>query len=212
MAASPVGLVAGVLACMGFNYSLNFPPVTIPGFAGGSPTIIPGFKYNFEWPSLNAPGGFPSMAGGFCGSMLGGVGYVLKFLPPKPDKLPSLPTIGLFVDGFMGSVSLPALPATNIIIPGLPSIPFPGSGGTPIPGFNASGMLGMIGMFIGAPFLIITSIVESVRKLQVKVPTFSDIVAILTGIGIALHFPAIALAAFMNCLVTAAVQILSVIG
>lgn len=214
---SPTDLVTPVLSCLGVNASLNLPSASIsgpsiPGLPAIPPIIIPSLSYAFAWSPPSLPG-LPTLLAGFFGSMLAGINYTLGFIPPNPHNLPSLPTIDMFIGGFTGAaIGLPQIPACTIQIPGAPSIPFPGTPGVVVPGFNASAMINLIGMFIAAPFLIFKGIITSILSLSLKIPGFDEIMQIMVGIGLAVGFPAVTLAFILPCVVKTAVNALSVLG
>lgn len=219
---SPTDLVKPVLGCLGVDFSLSLPSVSItgptlpaiPGFT--PPTIpplnVPGLDFAFAWSPPSLPG-LPATLSGFFGAMLAGINYTLSFLPPDPHHLPSLPTIDLFISGFTAAApGLPRIPACNLQIPGCPAIPFPGTPGVVVPGWNPSGLLNLIGMFIAAPFLIFKGIITALLNLQIKIPNFDTIMQIMLGIGLALGFPALTLATILPCIVKTAVTALGVLG
>ena len=217
--ADPAALTGSALNCLGVHINVNIPPVTLPKIPSlpGIPTlpsiVVPGLAYSFQWPPISMPG-FPTIIMGFLGSMLAGVNYTLGFLPPDIHNLPTLPTLDLFIKGFTGAaIGLPSLPAMNLAIPGMPSIPFPGMPGIPMPpGFDPSAMLNMIGMFIVAPFILFKKIITSILSLSLVLPTLPDIIALLSGICLSVGFPAATTSFIIPCVAKAGFAALSVLG
>ena len=213
--------------CCGCSRNANLEGIGapgLPGLPGG-----PGGSVDFEWPGLDEPG-FPTLISGCLGASLAGLGILLDFIPIKLDdnglpKIPEIPGIDLFVKGFTGSApGLPSLKAAGISVPGIGSIPLPDIPGADIPdinakkldgtslslpGFDPSNLLKMIGLFIGAPFLIIKGIIESIPSLQIKIPGIDDIVGIFLNAGASMGLN---LDSFGPCIPCIAEAIFNLIG
>ena len=187
-----------------------------PGGFGG-----PGFK----WPGINEPG-FATLIAGCLGASFAGIGILTDFIPIKLDnnglpKLPDLPGIDIFVKGFTGSaVGLPSLKAASIPVPGIGSIPLPDIKGFDIPdisakrldgstlslpGFDPSMILKMIGLFIGAPFLIIKGIIETIPSLSIGIP---DIPSIFFSAGASMGIPSESLNICIPCLAKSILELI----
>jgi len=175
----------------------NAPDVNIagPGLTGLNAPNLPGSLQGFSWPGIDEPG-FPTLIAGCLGASLAGLNVILDFVPIKLDdngapKIPDLPGIDIFIKGFTGSaIGLPKLSAASIPVPGVGNIPLPDIPGKEIPdinlkrldgtsfsalGFDPSAILKVIGLLIGAPFLIIKEIIESIPSLNIKLPTIDGI-------------------------------------
>ena len=174
------------------GFSIDFPDIELPDLD------LPGFA----WPSINEPG-LPTIIAGCIGANLAGINYVLGFLPPTPDNLPSPPSIGIFVEGFFASApGMPSFEAASISVPGIGSIPIPSfSGKTPSnPGFDPSPILSLIALFIGVPFLIIKGIVTDLATLQIKIPDIEGIMGYFYSAGAGLGIPKASLEICVPCI------------
>jgi hypothetical protein len=149
----------------------------------------------FEWPGIDKPG-FPTLAAGCLGASFAGIGVIKDFIPIKFDdnqmpKIPEIPSIDIFVKGFTGSaVGLPSLKAASIPFPGIGSIPLPDIKGSnvpdvvsyrldgsriTVPGLDPTVLLKIVGLMIGAPFLIIKGIIETIPSLSPGIPDIPNI-------------------------------------
>jgi len=194
------------------------------GIDGPGGTDAPDFK----WPGINDPG-FPTLVAGCLGASLAGLGVLKDFIPIKfndngTPKIPDLPGIDIFVKGFTGAASgLPSIKGTSIPVPGVGSIPLPDIQGFDIPdgsskrlngtsisfpGFDPSSMLKMIGLFIGAPFLIIKGIIESIPSLNIGIP---DIPGIFFKAGDDMGIPKESLNLCIPCLAKSILEIIKIV-
>lgn len=156
---------------------------------------------NMSWPSIAGPGGLPNFMLGMFSCQMAGINYVLDFLPPSPDNLPSIPSIQIFADGFMGSINFPCdLP--EIDLGGGVSIPA-GSGGDSC-GFDTSGAVKLIIMLIKLPFQIISAIIEEIiNSLSVVIPSVALITDIFSQLAIDLGLSGQAISNLGGCVAIA---------
>ena len=203
----------------------GFDGINLPGGPGGfGGPGLPGGP-EFKWPGINEPG-FATLIAGCLGASFAGVGILTDFIPIKLDdngmpKLPDLPGIDIFVKGFTGSaIGLPSLKAASIPVPGIGSIPLPDIKGFDIPdisakkldgstlsfpGFDPGMMLKMIGLFIGAPFLIIKGIIETIPSLSIGIP---DIPSIFFSAGASMNIPSESLNLCIPCLAKSILELI----
>jgi len=194
----------------------------VDGF--GAPDVDVG---NFKWPGINEPG-FPTLIAGCLGASIAGLGLLKDFIPIKLNdngtpKIPDLPGIDIFVKGFTGAASgLPSIRGTSIPVPGVGSIPLPDISGIDIPSvpsqslngeinfssFDPTILLKIIGLFIGAPFLIIKGIIESIPTLNIGIP---DIPGIFLKAGAAMGINLDGLGICVGCISEAILNLIKVI-
>jgi len=154
------------------------------------------------WPSINARGGLPALLLGAMTSMFVGIDLVLKWLPipdpTDPDFPPSLPTIDLFIDGFLGGVpNLPPLPDIEVLgitIPGTAELdPITNTIELDFDGqlikVNPLGFIAILKMFIMAPFQIFFGIIDSIINLSPEIPGLSLIINILLDVAASVGIP-----------------------
>ena len=158
---------------------------------------------NFCFPPITSPG-LPNFTLGMFASAMGGINYVLQYVPPSPQNLPSLPSIDLFLQPFMASVSLPAAyPAFS-----LGPISIPEKPGTP--GWDVSGEFKLIYCAVMLPFQVITGIIEGIiSNLSVSIPGIPVIKAIFEGLAAAAGLSGPAIAQFAVCIATALFNLLT---
>ncbi len=150
------------------------------------------------WPTITEPG-LPNFVMGCFAANMAGITYILDFIPPTPTKLPSLPSINLFLDPFMGAIKMPSsYPSLNLSLGGI-SIPIPGVGGGE-PEFDVSGMLKMIAVCAALPFLLIKNMIEKLLNLQIVLPTLGGTTALLGGLFAEANLTTPAITTFTGCL------------
>jgi hypothetical protein len=135
----------------------------------------------YEFPGITEPG-LPNLVLGSLLATLGGISFVLDFLPPDPLNLPSIPTIDLFFKPLTGAMAIDfPLPPT-----GDPSkIELTPPEG---PGFPAVGLINIALTVVFTVFGLFIGIIESILKLSPKLPTpqlFIDLFTV-TGEGFGL--------------------------
>ncbi len=116
------------------------------------------FNPDMAFPGPGVPG-LSNFAVGVVASTLAGVGFVLKYLPPSPTNLPSLPSLSLFLDPFMGAIKVPGL--TIPAPPGVPSATIAAS---------AAAVLKFVMATVTMIFGLFTGIVTSIINLSPKLP------------------------------------------
>lgn len=123
------------------------------------------FSPTMTFPGLTEPG-LPNFLMGTMLSTMGGIGFVLNYIPPNPTNIPSPPGIDLFLQPFLGAVKLPSSHAGFSMGP--ISIPAAGSGK---PAFDPSGLFKMAFCCVMLPFNLITALVTSIISLSPSLPT-----------------------------------------
>lgn len=215
---SPDTLIKPLVACI----QGKVPPLPAQIPPSTWPEGIPGLPFVF--PEITLPG-LPGCLLGALESLFAGINYVLEFLPPDPLELPEIPDISLFIDAFMKSMEgkLPPLPAYSINlegvdiaipaiegvkVPGFPDVPTPG-----IPGFDPSGILKLIALFIGLPFLIIKGIIDLlVKNLKIELPTLESLEILIGKLGVTLGIPLESMAMISACTASIFMSALSLLG
>lgn len=135
---------------------------------------------DLEFPGISEPG-LPNLVLGSLLATLGGISFVLDFLPPDPLNLPGLPTIDLFFKPMTGAMAIqfplpPTLDPTKIELQ------------APAGLFPAVGLINIALTVVFTVFGLFIGIVESILNLSPKLPTpqlFIDLF-ISTGIGFGL--------------------------
>lgn len=165
---------------------------------------------SFTFPAINLPG-LPSYALAGFTSVFAGVDFLLDFLPPDAENLPSLPSINLFTDPIVNGLVFPGDLGEldfSLVIPGGPTIP---ATGLDIQ-FNQFGLINMALTMAGAAFGIITDIVQGViDNLTVTLPTLQVIIDTLTGFAVSLGLPALTVQAFIGCFANGFLDILGLL-
>jgi len=164
-----------------------------------------------DFPSIDMPG-FPNILVALSGSLLAGVSYVLDFLPPDIDNLPSLPSIDIFVTPLTASlaIDIPGGTINGVVLPSvdvpefdIPDISVPELG-IIIPGFDPTAFMKLLASFALIPFEIFVQIVNSIISLSLEIPSISSIGDIILdafdSVNLSLELPDIG--AFINCLAT----------
>lgn len=156
---------------------------------------------NFAFPGITEPG-LPNLVLGSLLATLGGISFVLDFLPPDPLNLPSIPTIDLFFKPMTGAMALEF---------DLPPIGDP----LKIELESPSGKLPAIGMVNIALTVVFTvfglfiGIIESILNLSPKLPNIELFIEIFVGIGAAFGLPALALIKLAGCLAEAVIGLIT---
>jgi hypothetical protein len=145
----------------------------------------------FTFPSISEPG-LPSLCAGLFMSISAGASYVLSFLPPNPENLPSLPSFDLFLKPFLSTLAIPAI-IPNLAV-GPVSLGKIGPLNTPnILNFNPVAIPKMLELFAMIPFKIFTEIINSIIGLSPKLPSLGSIKGIIISAGASLGLPAAAM-------------------
>jgi hypothetical protein len=228
-APSPATLITPLAACIRGNVS---PGVETPQWAKDLQKKFPEYKpwpegipgIPFEFPDITLPG-FPAMLLGALESLFAGITFVLDYIPPDPEDLPSIPDVSIFIEAFMASMKdkIPPMPAYSLNLegitisipeirgpqpPGFPPIPTPD-----LPGFDPSGIVKLSVLFIALPFLIIKGIIDYIlEKLSVKIPTLEDLKALIGKIGLPLGIAKATMDMFSACLASIFLSALSLLG
>jgi len=184
-------------------------------------TVLICMNPTFVWPTL-AESGFPTIVVGGMASMLAGLGLVLPFIALDPEDLPdfTVPDIDVFITAMMGAAGgLPSFPETTLSISGLsvplpaysgiPSPTIPPLNGSPLPQFDPTTVVEMVGMFIAVPFLIIQEILDKILQLELFIPDAAFVIAIIAAAGADLGFTVPAIELFSACFATSLVTMIT---
>ncbi len=160
---------------------------------------------NFSFPDITKPG-MPNFVLGTFLASFAGINYVLQFIPPTPTVLPNIkpPTIDLFLQAFLGGISLPSsYPSISVgplTIPGVGSPPYQ---------YDLSGELKLMAVCILLPFQLITKMITDLLNLTVSIPTVSSISALFTEIAVSVGISGDIIAKFGTCLASALANLFS---
>lgn len=138
-------------------------------------SILQSHSPEMQWPSLELPG-FPSFLAATFSSWMAGINYVLQYVPPTPNHLPSLPSIDIFVQPFLALLNIPTTrPEFSFGLITIPGVSVPG---VPAPLYPVVASLKLAYCFIMSAYETIKSIItDIIAHLQVKIPTAADIQA-----------------------------------
>lgn len=178
--AYPDDFINPILTCM--NPTFTFPAINLPGLTN---FCLSNFEANFA-----------------------GINYVLPFIPPDPDHLPSVPDISLFIDPFMAAIKLPGCyPPIDVTLSGV-DISIPGQGPVGcIPPYSIQAELDLIAVCCALPFLIIEQFIIDLTHLEVVLPTFDFVFNLIVSLFAQIGLNTSALFQFAFCLATAIVDL-----
>lgn len=159
--------------------------------------MAPGFTF----PGPTEPG-LPNFLTATLACCMGGINYVLDFIPPSPTNVPSLPTIDIFLNPFMAAIKLPptypGIALGPLTIPGVGSAPYQ---------FDPSGMLKLMAVCIVLPFQLISNIVTGIIHLAIELPTIDGVIALFADLGAQVGLPVDVITKFGGCLASAIVKL-----
>lgn len=150
----------------------------------------PGFKF----PSISGPG-LPNLAFAGLSASLGGLNYILPYIPPKPKKLPKLPSFSLFLDPFQANLKIPPFYLSG-------KVPFQFKANYALKykyRFDATGMFKLAWAVVRTIFEIFIKLTLSVIRLAVKIPGVKLMIDIFKKIAISLGIWTVELAKFAGC-------------
>jgi len=155
------------------------------------------------------PYGFNNTMAGLFFTQFAGITYILEFIPPDPEKLPSIPDISLFLNAMLANLNFNA---------NHPEIDF--GGGIVFPevtdgddvDFDISAAFALFAVFIKVPFEIIKFVVNKIKDdLEVGIPGVSDILLLLTlaAVSFGLDIGEVGITLCLGCCATALFNLLS---
>lgn len=164
----------------------------------------------YTWPAVAGPGGLPNHMLASFSSMLGGINWILDFIPPDPGNLPSPPSPTIFIDPFLGALNIPGDLGEldfSIVIPGGPTIPATGTNIL----YNQGGHIKLILVSVAVPFGIIGLMVDKLLEIppSVSIPGIPDIIALFEAAALSAGLEGDAVLNFSNCFATALFNMLT---
>jgi hypothetical protein len=141
-------------------------------------------------------------------SMLGGITWILDFIPPPP--LPSPPSPTIFIDPFIAALNIPGDLGEldfSLVIPGGPTIPATG----PNILYNQGGHIALILVSVAVPFGIIGLMVDKLLEIPpvIEIPGIPDIVGLFDAAALSAGLEGDAVVNFSNCFATALFNMLT---
>jgi len=153
---------------------------------------------DFQFPGVAEPG-LPNFVLATLLSTLGGITFVLDFLPPDPFNLPSPPSLSLFFKPFTGSMSLDfPLPPTQD--PSKMALP---------PGFPAVGIINLSLTAVFTVFGLFLGIITSILDLSPKLPSIGLFIKTFTSTGEGFGVPSQSLELLGGCLAKAVIGLIT---
>lgn len=153
---------------------------------------------NFSWPAINLPG-LPSFSLAGFTSAFAGIDFVLDFLPPDIDNLPSLPDFDLFIDPFLAGLKISGDLGEfdfSLVIPGAPIIPATGFDIQ----FDQFGLINMGLVIVGVAWAVIEEIIFGIiDNLSVALPTLQVIIDLMLGFALDLGLVGVSVSVFIGC-------------
>jgi len=148
----------------------------------------------FAFPPITSPG-LPNFALGCFKATLAGINYVLDYIPPTIDNPPSLPSVTLFLDAFMGAVLLPpAYPGITLgplTIPGVGSPPY---------AYDVGAEIKLIAVCVVLPFTLIKNMITKLLELTIELPTLDGIKAIFLSLCADVGLSGVSITKLAGCL------------
>lgn len=158
----------------------------------------------FTFPAIDMPG-LPNFNLAMFGCLFAGVDYVLDFLPPDGGNLPSIPSIDIFIDGFLASIEMPE-PYPEFTY-GPITIPAAGVG---VPAFDISAKLNFVCVCIKFAFDAFGLIIDKlISDLVIEIPSAGDLQILFGDIALDAGLDGISVPIFGGCLATATYNFLT---
>jgi len=156
-------------------------------------------------PDIAGPGGLPNFCLGLFLSQMAGINFVLDFIPPDPANLPSLPSLQIFIDAFLGGIDFPYyMPEFDLgggfTIPEMPGLP----------DIDGTGAIKLCAIFIKLPFQCIELIIDKIiSDLTVEIPGIPDIEALFLSLAASFGLAGLGIINLALCVATALFNLLT---
>jgi hypothetical protein len=157
---------------------------------------------DFTFPGPTEPG-LPNLVLGSLLATLGGISFVLDFLPPDPLNPPSIPTIDLFFKPMTSAMAIDfSLPPTTDPLK-IELIPPSG------PGFPAVGLINIALTVVFTVFGLFIGIIESILNLSPELPTLQLFIDLFASVGAGFGIPAASLEVLGGCLAKSVIGLIT---